>query len=168
MQTSEFSHVWDLFSGSAVSWDIFRGGMAPHGNLGDIFMAGCFLSGWVGGACVGFLSSRLIRSTCQVGHFSFVRYFECLEKFYFWKLFCHKAAGSYNNDSNNDLTITIPIFVIVQFKGAVTEIKRGGWLGVLMHSFFASLFSAQDLAIQYPSIIHQEFMNKNLSNCYKS
>ena len=102
MQTCEFSHVWDHSSGSAVSWDVFRGVWHRTAISGtslwrDVFFRG----GWaVGVACVGFLSSRLIRSTCQVGHFSFVRYFECLEKFYFWKLFCHKAAGRCNNDSN--------------------------------------------------------------------
>ena len=44
---------------------------------------------------VGFSSPRLIRSTCQVGHFSFVRYFEILKTSYFWKGFSHKAAGRY-------------------------------------------------------------------------
>ena len=51
--------------------------------------------GW--GMLSRFSFSRLIRSTGQVGHFSFVRYFEFLECFYFCKGFCHKTAERYNS-----------------------------------------------------------------------
>ena len=86
--------------------------MAVHGDFGEISMSlyafRVFSLEMVGGgACVGFSSSRLIRRTSQVSYF-FVRYIECLENFYFWELFCHKAAGRYTNkrkEINNRLDI---------------------------------------------------------------
>ena len=42
--------------------------MAPHGDLGDTSIAGCFLSDWVGVFFVRFFCFFYGFSTCRVGH----------------------------------------------------------------------------------------------------
>ena len=64
MQTFEIRHLWDHSSGSAVTWDVFRGRW-HHTAISGISLWWGVLSpaGW-GRFCVGCLSSSLIRRTC--------------------------------------------------------------------------------------------------------
>ena len=91
MQTSEFPHLWAILRVLLLVWTSSEGAgttrrFQGYRHLYDSLRLRDVLSrvGW--GWCVGFSSSRLIRSTCQVSHFSFVRYFEILVNFW-------KAAG---------------------------------------------------------------------------
>ena len=71
MQTSEFLHLLGHSSGSAGSWDVFRGRW-HNTAISGILLWRCVLSrvGWGvgGGVLLYFPSSFSISSTCQVGH----------------------------------------------------------------------------------------------------
>ena len=68
MQTSEFLHLLGHSSGSAGSWDVFRGRW-HNTTVSGILRWRCVLSraGW-GVSFFYFPSSFSILSTCQVGH----------------------------------------------------------------------------------------------------
>ena len=73
--------------------------MAVHGDFGEISISlyafGVFSLGIVGGGLCWFFVFQTDSKNQSGRLFSFVRYFECLENFYFWELFCHQAAGRY-------------------------------------------------------------------------
>ena len=91
MQTFEIPHLWTHSSGSAITWDVFRGRWHRTVFSGISLWWGVLSrSGW-GWACVGCLYSSIIRRTCC--RLFLLRYFDFLENFYSQKVFCHKAAG---------------------------------------------------------------------------
>ena len=66
MQTSEFPHLSGHSSGSAVNWDVCRGGW-PNTAIPGKYLGRDVLSraGWGG---LSFLSYCLFSSTFQIGH----------------------------------------------------------------------------------------------------